>query len=610
LDIALQLSDQAAFRLGDVEVDPATLAAVWPRGRAELQPRAMQVLVVLSRAGGAVVSLDRLIAECWGGRTVSNDAIHRIVHLLRRLARNAGEPFAIHTVPRVGYRLEAAPMAPADAPRLNGHALPLLAVLAFDDLTDDPALGHFADGLSEEILHTVSRTTGVKVVGRSSSFALRGADKAAPRVAALLGATHLLDGSVRRGGDSVRINAQLAECAGQTEIWSARFDRPLVDVLALQDDIAAAVARTLNVAFSPSRNLGPIDPVAFDLYLRARDPTGFLPNIALLEQASARAPEFAAAWALLAYGRSMALRWGGPGSFASQRAGVEVAATAALALDPDAGPAHLALASIEPICGRLETQRALVARALAARPNDPVVLSHACGLDDICGYHRQGLGKIRRAYEIDPRATGWYLACMLEAVGRKPEADALYERDLARWPDVPVLAACALRSACDAEDWALYDRRRAAVPAATLAAPIMTLVTALTERLRDFSPEAAREVIERLRGEALDEGVVNLTWIGVLCARGYAQEAYDVLESASFAALFTPEGRLPFGELGINVIFGPSCQAMRRDPRFPRLCRRLGLVDFWTAAEEWPDCAAELAPFYDFRAECLRTLAD
>ena len=608
MDIALQLSDQAPFRLGDMELNPATLAAVWPEGRAELQPRAMQVLVVLAEAAGAVVSLDRLIAECWDGRAVSNDAIHRIIHLLRRLALGADESFSIHTVPRVGYRLATAPKADGTQP-INGHGAPLLAVLAFDDLTDDPALSHFADGLSEEILHTVARTTGAKVIGRSSSFALRGADKAAPRVAALLGATHLLDGSVRRGGESVRINAQLAECASQTEIWSARFDRSLTDVLALQDDIAAAVAGALNVAFSPSRNLGPIDPVAFDLYLRARDPIGFLPNIALLEQATVRAPGFAAAWALLAYGRSLAFRWSAGSSLAGKVAGVKAAARVALDLDPDAGPAHLALAAIEPICGRYDEQQQQVARALAATPNDPVVLGHACGLDDICGFHRRALGKIRRAYQFDPRGAGWYLACMLDAVGRKPEADTLYERDLVRWPDMPILAACALRSAYDAGDWDLYDARRAAIPAATRQAPVMILVMALAERLRHFTPEVAGKIMEQLRGQARAGGVVSLTWAGVLCAHGYADEAFEIIDAASFAALFTPEGRLPYGELGINVIFGPTCVAMRRDRRFARLCRRLGLAQFWADTDEWPDCASELAPLYDFRAECQRPLA-
>ncbi|HEY2176958.1 MAG TPA: winged helix-turn-helix domain-containing protein [Caulobacteraceae bacterium] len=590
-----------------MDVDPARLAVVWPGGAASLQPRAMQVLTALAKAGGAVVSLSDLIAECWGGRAVSHDAVHRIIHLLRKLsAESGGCGFSIHNVARVGYRLSAPGLTLPG--RHDRAAAPLLAVLAFDDLTGEPDLGHFSDGVSEELLHTVSRTTDARVIGRSSSFALRGADKSGPRVAELLGATHLLDGSVRRGADAVRVNAQLVECATQTQVWSGRFDRPLADVLALQDDIAAAVARALDVAFSPSRSVGPIDPMAFDLYLRARDAAGLAPNIALLEQATARDPGFAAAWALLAYARSMVLRWAGGEDLARRRADVEAAARTALALDPNAGPAHLALSAILPICGALAEQRALVARALAATPNDVAVLSHAAGLDDIAGFQRRALEKIRRAYELDPRATGWYLVSLLEAVGRRDEAEAVLARDLARWPDFPILVATALRSACDAGDWDLYDQRLAAAPAGVLGNPVMGLVRALTERLRGFSPAVAAETIDALRAQATATGAVSLTWAGVLAERGYAEAAWEAIDAASFAALFTPDGRLPTGEFGLNVLFGPACAALRRDPRFPTLCARLGLARFWADADEWPDCAAHLAPLYDFQAECRRAL--
>src|SRR5580658_2694488 len=128
---------------------------------------------------------------------------------------------------------------------------PLLAVLAFDNLPGDPEMAYFSDGVSEEIQQTVARGTDLKVVGRNSSFQLRGADKTARRVASELSATHILDGSVGRSGPKVRISAQLIECANQTTLWSDRFDRDLSDVFALQDEIAGAVAAALKVAFAP-----------------------------------------------------------------------------------------------------------------------------------------------------------------------------------------------------------------------------------------------------------------------------------------------------------------------------------------------------------------------
>src|SRR5262249_37337759 len=152
-------------------------------------------------------------------------------------------------------------------------------------------------------LQTVAQTTDIRVIGRSSSFQFRGADKAARRVAAELGVSHILDGSVRRSGERVRVSAQLVDCETQTTVWSDRFDRQLADIFVLQDEIAASIAAALQAAFAPSAQVRPIDPRAYDLYLRARaasprrDGAGF--DVELLRQAVGLAPSFAQAWSLL-----------------------------------------------------------------------------------------------------------------------------------------------------------------------------------------------------------------------------------------------------------------------------------------------------------------------
>ncbi len=172
----MQLAGAARYRLGAVDVDPSMLEAAWPGGRAAVQPRAMQVLTMLAEAEGSVVSRDQLVAGCWDGRAVSEDAINRVIHLLRALAETSGgRGFSIQTIAKVGYRLVPSESAKNGAAAPMMAAEPRLAVLAFDNLTGDPDLAYFTDGVSEEILHTVLKTTGLKVVGRSSSFALRGA---------------------------------------------------------------------------------------------------------------------------------------------------------------------------------------------------------------------------------------------------------------------------------------------------------------------------------------------------------------------------------------------------------------------------------------------------
>ncbi|HEX4080799.1 MAG TPA: winged helix-turn-helix domain-containing protein [Rhizomicrobium sp.] len=283
------LAQEADFEIGPLRVWPSRLEICAGETREKTQPRVMQVLVTMAAARGAVVSRDELIGRCWSGRIVGEDAISRCVAKVRELASLASPPaFEIETIPRVGYRLKPAPPAASDSARpVSAAGDTVLAVLAFDNLCKDADLEFFSEGVSEEILQTVARAAELVVIGRSSSFQFRGADKAASRVASLLKATHVLDGAVRRSENRVRISASLIECAGETTLWSRSFDRELADVFALQDEIAAAVAAALKVTFLPSEADHParlsrerpaekahersqIDPSAYMAYLQGR----------------------------------------------------------------------------------------------------------------------------------------------------------------------------------------------------------------------------------------------------------------------------------------------------------------------------------------------------
>ncbi len=597
-------------------IRPGLLEAVWPGGRANLQPKAMQVLVTLARTDGAVVGRDELHRKCWGERAVSDDAVHRVIRLLRVVeSQSGGCGFSIQTVPKVGYRLiEAAAYEgsppPEDRPTPSGR--PLLAVLAFDNLTGEPDLAYLSDGISEEILHTLAKTTGLRLIGRSSSFALKGADTAAPRVGVLLGATHMLAGSVRRAGDRLRITIQLESCTTGSTLWSDRFDVSLSDIFELQDEIAAAVARALDVAFAPSLATGQIDPMAFELYLRARGPglERLGGNIALLEQAVERSPSFAQAWAQLAYWRAMVMRMGlGSETVERQLILTSRAAQRAMELDPAGALGLLAMATLLPLCGHHGEHRRLVNRALAVSPNDPVVLSHAAGMYDTIGRQRQAFAMIVQAYELDPRSTGWYRGYLLQTLGRSPEADAGFDRDLERWPDTQPLWFVALGCAYERGDWERYDRLLAKLPAEFLDAPNILGLRWSAERERSWSEATASAVLGELRQLVGDTGTTRLSLAGLLCERGHVDAVYETLETASFDSLFTPEGVLPFGELGLNALFKPRFAALRRDRQFVTLCARLGLCAFWAESGEWPDCVAEVTPHYDLKVETARVLA-
>ena len=184
---------------------------------------------------------------------------------------------------------------------------PLLAVLPFDNLSDDREMQFFSDGVSEEIIQRLSRGAGMKVIGRTSSFQFRGADKTARKVASELKCSHILDGSIRRAGGRVRTTAHLVEAASQTTLWSDRYDRSLDDIFAVQDEISEHIAAALHQTFS-SFSTKAIDPAVYDLYLRA-SPKSYAPDqlridVGLLEVATQRAPNFAEAWGRLAFLRS------------------------------------------------------------------------------------------------------------------------------------------------------------------------------------------------------------------------------------------------------------------------------------------------------------------
>jgi adenylate cyclase len=372
----IDLARVAPFALGGAQVRPSTRELISGQRREVLEPRVMQVLVALSRQRGEVVSRDGLIAACWGGRVVSEDALNRAISQVRRLAEAVGG-FSVDTVARVGYRLEAADATAATAPAPGSvGATPRLAVLPFDNLSADPELAYFSDGVSEEILDTLARARDLQVISRGSSFQYRGAGKAVPRVSAELNATHLLDGSVRRSGERVRIAARLVECSSDTTLWSERFDGDLSDVFALQDGISEAIVRALKATLAPEEKRaiarrGTENPAAYDLYLMARrhyvtglqgDPQWAETIIRLSRRATELDPGYASAWALLALGQVAARYMDGEGE--SGLAAVE----RALALDPGLAEAYAVKARIFSDAGLHAQARDEVATALRLDP--------------------------------------------------------------------------------------------------------------------------------------------------------------------------------------------------------------------------------------------------
>jgi TolB-like protein len=485
---------------------------------------------------------------------------------------------------------------------------PLLAVMAFDNMSSDPEMDYFSEGISEEILQHVARTLSLKVVARASSFQFRGRDKVTTNVSAKLGATHLLDGSVRRNGTQVRISAALIECATQTTHWSGRFDRELADIFVVQDEIAAAVAHGLQRTFAPSATARSVDPIAYDLYLRARS-LAALPShvdecLSLLSQAVARAPDFAAAWSSLSMARAVKARWMTPADqFEEARDAVLLAAGRATTLDPDAGLPLGALSLIEPD-GFFAAREALLERALALAPYDPEILKQATDFACSVGRLEESHRYAARATEVDPLNPLIAAICAqaLLDLGRPPaDSHRVFDELRQRWPKLDWLIAMPMLLAANMGDWERADALMALPEGESreyrMARQTVTLLKGPKDDLIAHARASAAKQLAK-------SGRVEIRTLLFMHNNGLEDEAFGAWRQSHYDYR---KGHRPDNMMLMGMIFGITNTEMREDVRFLELCDSLGLCDYWAASNRWPDCAGDVS--YDFKAETRKRVA-
>ena len=275
------------LRIGDWFVNPVSGEIARGEERVRLEARTMRLLLCLAATPGEVVSIDALLNQVWSGVVVTPDSVYQAVAALRRLlGDDAKQPAYIVTVPRLGYRL-VAPVEPlSDAPpaprparagsrmyvvlalgillvgalayylvaarnpagqaTADAAAAPkAIAVLPFLDLTDDMNEEPFADGMTEELINKLSKVKGLHVPSPTASFYFKGKQLTVAEIARSLHVTYVLDGSVRKSGDTLRVAARLVRADDGYVVWSEHYDRPVGDKLMVQDDIASEVTSAL-----------------------------------------------------------------------------------------------------------------------------------------------------------------------------------------------------------------------------------------------------------------------------------------------------------------------------------------------------------------------------
>ena len=309
-------------------------------------------------------------------------------------------------------------MSLVDPRAAAGNARPSVAVLAFTNLTADPANDYLADGIAETLITMLAQVRELNVIGTSSSFALKGGTDDPRGVGAELGAGALLAGSLQRVDGRIRVAAQLVSTTDGTQLWAAMYDRPESDIFAVQDDIAAEVARALSIALTGNIGadaIGTQSVTAYDLYLRGkqrlerRAPGSIEDGIAALERSVDRDPTFARAWAELARGYLLlgtdttVAGTAESRSSAQTRELARLAAKRAVDIAPELGAAHAALAQYLSSTGQHAAALAAAARATELSPDDPTCLSVLAGTLRDAGRPEAALGPTRRALQLDPQ---------------------------------------------------------------------------------------------------------------------------------------------------------------------------------------------------------------
>src|SRR5579883_637415 len=352
-----------------------------------------------------------------GGICLSEDAYRQVRDRLKDEYIDLGEQqFKNIARPVRAYRLaqsegKASPSAPSVKPALPEK--PAIAVLPFVNMSDDPDQEHFSDGISEDIITALSKLRWFFVIARNSSFTYKGKAVHVKQIGQELGVDYLLEGSVRKFGDRVRITAQLNDTATGAHLWAERYDRDLADVFAVQDEITEAIVASIEPQLYAAENFHaqrkPPDSMdAWDLVVRALShywrvtPEDNTAAQALLEKAIAIDPCYGKALGLFAVSHLFGAHMGWEDRTTAVPT-AEPAALKAIRADGEDPWAHLAVATLHVWCGRYDDSLAQFELALRLHPNFSLARGYYGMALCYCGRWEEGAVAARRALRLSPR---------------------------------------------------------------------------------------------------------------------------------------------------------------------------------------------------------------
>jgi TolB-like protein/tetratricopeptide (TPR) repeat protein len=489
------------------------------------------------------------------------------------------EPVAAH-----GQRSPSSGMQQREPPRS-------VAVLPFANLSSDREQEYFSDGLTEELINHLAHVRGLRVLARTSSFVFKGKNEDLRVIGQKLGVGCVVEGSVRKAGNRLRITAQLVDCADGYHLWSETFDRELDDVFAIQDDISKSVASALGIALvfggdttaGGTRNLE-----AYDLYLRGRAlyrlmaPVELKRAADLFRQALALDPEFALAWiGLSATVVLMGTHIPETATQVERESGRAV--ERALSIAPTLAAAHVANIGYQQRRHHwLEADESFrKAKGLASSVEEPAVF---CDMLETVGRLNEAISEGRLARAADPLnfITSSVLQMALTSAGQFDEADKEYIRSQGLSGNRTAIEHTAVIRAW-ARGLASSDIRASIQRYLEHAIPPMPVERDLAELLD--RPDVARE---RLRLASEDPAYQDPTRQFKIAT--WAAQFGDV----DLALGAVRRAFIDMGSRGVSVIWLPTYREVRKDPRFKQLLRDLRIVDYWRTSGKWGDFARPL----------------
>ena len=582
-------SDKRSYEFGPFRLDAAEYSLSRDGQNIPLTPKVFQTLVVLVENSGHVVDKEELYKQVWQGAFVEETNLTKNISILRKILSegDAGTSF-IETVPKHGYRFVVPVRRCVSEGAENGSKSVAsqdkkIAVLPFANFTGDTDNDYFCDGLAEELLNALARIKGLKVAARTSAFSLRGKNVDVGEIGTTLGVDTVLEGSVRKSGNRLRITAQLISAADGFHIWSGQYDRELRDIFDVQEEITLAIVDSLKLNLLGDQRSNVLrrsteNTQAYSLYLHGR----FLWNkrttedviraIRCFEEAIDLDPNYALAYTGIAdcYNASgFSYDLGLPVSEVISRA--KSAAGRAFEIDETLAEAQTSLAYAKLLFDwDFEQAEALFRRALELNPNYANARHWYTHLLIAQSRFDEALRESERALELDPLSAvmnthlGWHFVCTRE----NDLAIAQFNRTLTMDPEF-VVAQWYLALAF--EQAGRYSEAETAFREALLSTNQDLIIRADAAHLYAVSGQHERALSELTELQTLSQTKsVSSFGLALICVGlGDDDQAFGYLEKAV----------QEHSEMLIYLNVDSRFDWIRSDPRFRVLINRVGLSE-------------------------------